>query len=140
MGSTKDQLKAELQLICASAIGLKDFKVFIGHEHGNWGPEKPGSSFRENQIGPDLHKGMLAFDPAKILQPREQFKLLVPDIPAATACRIYAERMDADVHVGQRMDYDIYTQTFWFLAAPTNTCKVVALGQWNQNSIWIPDT
>jgi len=96
MGSTKDQLKAELQLICASAIGLKDFKVFIGHEHGNWGPEKPGSSFRENQIGPDLHKGMLA--------------------------------------------YDIDTQTFWFLAAPTNTCKVVALGQWNQNSIWIPDT
>lgn len=136
---TKKQLEAELKLVSISAVGLSEFSIFIAHERGNWGPEHVGSDYRNNQLQLNQNKDRLVFDPKEILQPREQFKLIVPNISLGIAYGVYAKRMEAGVHVGDRMDYDMNTQTFWLLADPTDTCKVVALGQWNQNNIWIPD-
>ncbi len=126
--------------IKTNALGLEDCRVFIAHEKGDWGPENNGDYKKHEMFLETVHT-MYAHEPeyfifkidCSFLENKEEFKLVIPNLPIEKAYAIYAERLANEFHVGKRFDYDLNTKSLWLLA---DVWDVIRLGQWNQNNVY----
>lgn len=121
-------------LIMISSIALESHRVFLAHQYGNWGPEQPDSDHQQHVLEHDTDTGVLYIDPRQILQPGEEFKLLVPVEGEEEARMIFGKRFGAGVMVSERFDYDQSHCTLWFL---TPNYPVVRPMAWNQNNVYV---
>ena len=117
-------------LITVRCNGLYNHSVFVAHEFGNWGPENNGD-YKQHQLTPD-NSGNLTID-GSFLKEKEEFKLVVPCSDAEEANAIFVDRVRANIHIGDRFDYDSNTRCFWLLA---DSLDVVRPGEWDQNNVY----